>query len=89
MHVNNVQWLDCLFSMIKTRQTLKFQKITNSLSCSFGCPGSRISLPKQYKEILDKSDHASKKGDNSKPGFSRCESRDVAFDNDASNPYND
>ena len=45
--------------------------------------------PKQYKKILDKSDHASKKGDNSKPGFSRCESRDVAFDNDASNPYND
>ena len=88
MHVNNVQWLDCLFSMIKTRQTLKFQKITNSLSCSFGCPGSRISL-NNTKKYLTNLIMPVKKGDNIKPGFSRCESRDVAFDNDASNPYND
>ena len=53
MHVNKVQWLYCIFSMLKIRQTLKFQKITNSLSCSFGCPGSRISLNNTKKYLTN------------------------------------
>ena len=42
---------------------------------------------KQDKEILDKSYHSSKKGNNCKPSFPRCESINVALHYDTPNPY--